>query len=320
MLNLQQITIGKLKHAYGLTVQDTDNLLGVLWPNDVFPYLLWEKAYESFWKEAAAHNTIFHLVGVISPLPEVDPQEYAKTPLYPYQEKIVPFFVELSRKLFAADFLAGLRYIVGETYDGSDHEFKESVEYIADRLAEAEDDFNLKIYPPHLWATNLSSERFKQMVEAKILSVPLPFCLFLSKMFTDTIVVDKSAAISFLSSYGYPFRQEVKGITRNIVDSIIKKTPATADIQPSGQDPFSIPRSLWEGKTKEFICAALREKGLSNEEIAHVLFHKRGFTQKRAIGKLLHDNPNLTDSAYDKYGKQLFEDSKLISIGDGDAF
>ena len=60
----------------------------------------------------------------------------------------------------------------------------------------------------------------------------------------------------------------------------------------------------------------MREKGWDNLAIAHVLFHKLELKGKRAIGKLLHDNPHLTDFSYDKYGKMLFEESKRIAIID----
>jgi len=43
---------------------------------------------------------------------------FEKTPLYPYQSKIVPFFVELSRKLFATDVIAGFHFIAEASYDG----------------------------------------------------------------------------------------------------------------------------------------------------------------------------------------------------------
>ena len=152
----------------------------------------------------------------------------------------------------------------------------------------------------------------------------------ITDIFFDTMLVDRTAAIKFLRDY--PLRREVKGITRTIVASILnipvselptafeKETPLVAleTTMPSEkpQAPLSVPTALWKGKTKEHICAVLREKGWDKLEIAHVLFHKRELTGQRAIGKLLHDNPHLTDFAYDKYGKMLFEESKRIVIVD----
>ena len=43
MLNQERIPIGKLKQAYGLSAMKIDELLAALWPNDVFPYELWDK-------------------------------------------------------------------------------------------------------------------------------------------------------------------------------------------------------------------------------------------------------------------------------------
>ncbi len=48
MLHHEQITIGKLKQAYVLNAQEAESLLNALFPDSVFPFETWRKAYEKW--------------------------------------------------------------------------------------------------------------------------------------------------------------------------------------------------------------------------------------------------------------------------------
>jgi hypothetical protein len=208
MLNPERISIGRLKQAYELSTLEVDELLAALWPNGVFPYDLWEKAYISYWKDAALHNAAFHLAGAAPVLPEIDQklaEIYATTPLNPYRTLIAKFFESLSVKLFVSDLKKGLRYITEETFGDGVSEFKENIDYIFDRLADAEKEYDLRIFPPYGWATNVTAERFRELMDTKIRFVPSSCYFFISDLFVDTIIVDKQAAIRYLFDCGYKF-------------------------------------------------------------------------------------------------------------------
>jgi hypothetical protein len=321
MLDQHRIAVGKLKQAYKLNARDVERLFAALWPDGVFPYELWEQAYASFWRDAATHNAIYHCARAVPSLPEIDPSKYEKTPLYPYQNKIVPFFVELSRKLFSADLRAGFYYITETAYDEDAKEFKEKVEYIFNRLAEVEEEFDLRKPPPFLWATNVTAERFKEMVDLKILSVPTPCYAFLEKMFTDTILVDKSAAVLYFHSSGYSLRREVKGLSRALVKRIITEasSPQLSE-KPSPDSPQAatlpaifVSRSLWDGKTEQAVRDAMKEQNFRPSVIAHVLHHWCGFENKTQIGRWL-GKPGLTDRAYLRLADKLLAEAVALNI------
>lgn len=313
--------MGRVCQAYGLSKNEIEKTIQVLWPDAVFPVELWSKVYEAYWRAFADSNQAVYKIE--SPtLPPVDTNnKFFLTHLYSMD--VVTFFRKLSLNIQAKTLQEGLKNILEETYDNIDAVYPDEREYLFSTLSRLE---KVDIYDQY----SPDSELF----EEKILSLPISSYHFISHIFPETVVVGKIAAIDYWSVIrGYPLKQEVKGINHELVKYVVKRaaerTPLTpertpaldapaAEVQPQGQKALSLPRSLWDGKTQEYICAALREKGWDNLEIAHVLFHKRGFTQKRAIARLLHENPNLTDSSYDKFGKTLFDDSMHIIIVDED--
>lgn len=322
--------MGKIRRAYALNDHDTEVLMTALWPHGLFPWELWQKIYEKFWRGFADRNEIlYHTESPAFPATNTTAEKYFHPHIYAYDA--TKLFSKLAINIHVNAIWLGLKDLLEVTYENSsDVQVQAEIDSLLEYLT------NIEKNSPYQFPV-IESDGFVSLMEDKILGIPPTAYDFISRLFSDTILVDKVAAILYLDSINFPLAQEVKGITQSLVDSIIKAAaqkappvPATApalgivqeesaaSIQPQGKGTSSIPRSLWEGKSKEFIYVTLKEKGWDNLDIAYVLFHKRGFTQKRAIGKLLHDNPNLTDSAYDKYGKQLFDDSKHISIIDVD--
>lgn len=317
MFEPQKIPLFRVKQAYGLGEYEPQELLDHLSPDGVFPYELWQKAYFSYWKYPAAECSRLYKVENPS-FPEIHQQTEKYCPTETYAKWIVDFFYEMARRISVKDLESGFDYIVETTYDS--------------KSAVNDSDRTFLFYHLQLVENNIASVTRVEGVKNIDLKLSAPHVLL--NIFPDTVAVNNLSAIHYWSVIrGFPFVKEVKGITEKMVEFVIKRAaqkmspvPETApaleklasEVQPQGQKALSLPRSLWDGKTQEYICAALREKGWDNLEIAHVLFHKRGFTQKRAIARLLHENPNLTDSAYDKYGKMLFEDSIHITIVDED--
>jgi len=117
---------------------------------------------------------------------------------------------------------------------------------------------------------------------------------------TELPVEEDSIIIAeFLSAEPEPLEQEV---------------PPEAPEQQLLTKSIPVPRALWEGKSPEAACAAMRETGFAAEVIACILFHKYNLA-KRTVGKLLH-RPNLTDYAYDKKARELYRKANTISIID----
>lgn len=315
MFEPQKIPLFRVKQAYGLGEYEPQELLDYLSPDGVFPYELWQKAYSSYWKYPATECSRLYKVEN-PPFPETHQIPEKHFPTETYAKWIVDFFYEMARRISFKDLESGFDYIVETTYDS--------------KSAVNDSDRTFLFYHLELVEKNIASIARVEGVKNIDLKLSAPHVLL--NIFPDTVAVNNLPAIHYWSVIrGFPFVKEVKGITEKMVEFVIKRAaqkmspvPETvpaldepaAEVQPQGQKALSLPRSLWDGKTQEYICAALREKGWDNLEIAHVLFHQRGFTQKRAIARLLHENPNLTDSAYDKFGKALFEDSIHIVIVD----
>jgi len=287
MLDMERIPLFKLQQAFDLNKQDVETVISALWPNGVFPYALWEMAYIPRWKDAASHNTMFYQANAVSSFPEFDPLEHPLPLFHIYSGRIVTFFRELAAIIFVADLKAGFNRIFNLTYEENNKEFQDDIEYIFQGLSRIECELNLSIHRPFTWATNITAERFREIFEEKVIFVASYNFVFLSKIFLDAVVVDKTAAIRYLVDRGYPLRQEVKGISRTIIKRItampvvhlqladITDPPAVhpqedALVAPSASS-IVVPRALWEGKSPEAICKAMDEEGFGKPIIAYVL-------------------------------------------------
>lgn len=384
------ITIGKLKQAYNLSEYDIDALFNALLPDKVFPYALWQQAYDNFWAEAIKSAAFcYNIVAIHLPIPVPLPEKHF--PNSYYRNITNSFFADLLRTVKSSDLKNGINYIMDATYGD---EFTRDEEADAFFSALAQDEWheeNRNRTTGHLIIQSMAATEYS----------------FVSDSFIDTVMVDKKAAILWLFHEGHRHDKEVKGLSKALVDSIIASgtlpiptnahqeplhismtvmnevhqtpiivqppevsvnientvqptpvnitnevqptpvvvsnevsTPAvniTNEVQPTPvnvtneihQAPVNeapvkkipanarvVPRSLWAGKTPEFIHNALAQLGFDTPEIAHVLFYKRGIDNKRLVGKLLHSDPNLTEYAYDKNGADLYRDSKNIIILD----
>ena len=235
MLSQDRIPIGKLKLAFDLNGQDVETVISALWPNEVFPYALWEIIYKPRWKDAASHNTIFYRAKKISSFPEFDPLEHKLPLVHIYRDKIEYFFRELATIIFVNDLIDGVNRIIELTYGKNSDEFDEDIEYLISGLSYIESDVNFEIHKPFTWSTNITAERFYDAYKSKTSFIAPCTTNFISKMFIDTIVVDKTTAIRYLLIAGYFLQQEVKGISKAIVDRIWASIDTTATAPPPQQ-------------------------------------------------------------------------------------
>ena len=58
MTDRQNITIGRVRQAYGLTVREGEMLAQALWPDAVQPLGLWHTPYENCWQAFVAGNHV----------------------------------------------------------------------------------------------------------------------------------------------------------------------------------------------------------------------------------------------------------------------
>jgi hypothetical protein len=56
MLDQEKIPLAKVKDAFKLNEHDADALITELWPQHVFPWELWRRTYDKFWRGVAVGN------------------------------------------------------------------------------------------------------------------------------------------------------------------------------------------------------------------------------------------------------------------------
>ena len=286
MLDQQKISMGRVRQAYGLNSDEVERIIHALWPNNVFPVELWRRAHEKYWRAFADANQATY--DIESPvLPEVDTtQKFLHAHLY--STDVMDFFKKLSRNIKARTLREGLKYILEETYEDIGTIFPEERDFLFSTLSRLEAVGVSDQYSP-------DSELF----EEKILSLPISSYHFISHIFYDTVLVDKVAVIRHLRNY--PLVQEVKGITRALVDFILKSSspemasasempvprakPTPEEQSQDGKRVFQVPADLWKEKSDPAVRDAMAAAGYPLEIIAYVLLNWCGINEVQAIHK-----------------------------------
>jgi hypothetical protein len=329
MLPQTHIPIGRLKQAFNLNGQEVEMIISALWPHGVSPYALWEMEYRPHWQQDASLCNLYYGAKEISSFPVFDPLEHEFPRLDVYCGRITAFFKELSSVIFVADLMKGLNRIIESTYETNDNGLNNDIEYFLHGLTQIENMLNSR---PFSWETVVSAEIFQKAVENKSLFVQPGTISFLSNMFINTMVLDKDSSIRCLLKCGYSLRQEVKHISRTIVE-LIAAEPAphtqqaagatfSADVLPPKEDApatssnffIVVPRALWEGKTPPTVRDGLRKEGYADPVIAYVLL-KWCKLNKTRIGKLLSDNPDeQDDSTHRRRAMKFLEEAEALTI------
>ena len=278
MLDQQNIPMGRVRQAYGLSANEVESVIQALWPHAVFPVELWRMAHEQYWRGFADSNQAVYRIE--SPaLPEVDTaKQFFHVHLCALD--VMAFFRKLSLNIQAGPLQQGLQDILAESYEDNATLFQEEREFLFKTLLRLEKINIFEQYSP-------SSELF----EDKILSLPPSSYHFISHIFADTVLVDTIAVIRLLRNY--PLRQEVKGITHAFVANVLKTFPKELPGAPFSVDQayVQVPASLSTGSRKDH--ERIQATRQACEEIVKELYReKQVFDDKRAQWRqgLLFDN------------------------------
>lgn len=206
MLNPKLITIGKLKLAYELSQIDVDGLYKELLPDNVYPLVLWETAYNEHWLWSLKSNAQCYGID-IPQFPDTSPLPEKYFTYFIHSHSINSFFDELRIKTKIDALERGIDYIIECTYGIENFPFEE----------EKKD----------LFASLHEEERLIQNWQRKSGPLVIHFMEstnygFISNLLFDSVAVDKRLSIKFFSDY--TLKQEVKGITFALVESIIKSS------------------------------------------------------------------------------------------------
>ena len=173
------------------------------------------------------------------------------------------------------------------------------------------------------------------LFEKPVCSIPVSSYHFIAHIFADTIMVDRDAAIRHLCYY--PLRREVKGITRALVESLLRAAPPESSVadkaaavplcERSPQDEklvFRIPGAFWEGRPDAAVRDAMKEK-YPLSVIAYVLLywcgpqksetsHKTPQGRKTHVGRLLAGKEYRDDKSYRNLMDMLLKEAETYTI------
>ena len=219
MLNPKLTTIGKLKLVYKLSQIDVDGLYKELLPDNVYPLVLWETAYNEHWLWSLKSNAQCYGFD-IPQFPYIDPLPEKYFTYGIHSHHINNLFDELIKKSKIDELERGLDYIIECTYGDDCFQFEEEKKSLFKSLRDEEIQIENR--------QRTSGPLVIHFMESTNYG-------FISNLLFDSIAVDKRLSIKFFSDYK-PLK-EVKGITFDLVESIIKsskhETPQTQTKAPS---------------------------------------------------------------------------------------
>lgn len=303
--------------AFCLTRPEKESLLSALWPRYAYPWALWQSAYEKFW-EKTIHEVNKETCGRTIPY-FAPPQEITIESYRYYLKEFLNDFINL---LPINYFMSGIIYINEQAYS-------DPTKNIPLKLREASSSF-LNIELNFDWPKNNFSSDF--IFEIRDLKIDFGSEQIISELvdntFYDITILEKFSALEFLLASGMPLVKEAKGVTQFIVDcnidNILKRYVNCDDHQPTHtpnvcdeiDNTVCVPRSVWSGKTKEYIISTMRTMGFDVDAIAHVLLKKRQFKlSKRELAEMLVGSER-SESSLDKIGKEIMAQAMKILVID----
>lgn len=342
MLDSKKIPLARVKEAFKLNSNDVDGLIAQIWPENVFAWELWGKAYHKFWRDASGNLDFFNIKS--PPYPEIAGR-WADH-LNAWSDKMYGFFTELGFALPVSSLRRGLDYILEETYSDSSSVFVAERETLYTKLTEAENGFNWNQFYP------IDREKLDAMLNDKAFSLPHNSYSFISQVFNDSMVVDKLSAIRYLLLCEYPFDHEVKGFTwsyiervkaalaaefpivfspavarqsatftsflENNIDSAQEPVPSTSatEEQPAeDKNIITVPTILWEGKPPAAVRDAMKSE-FAASVIAYVLYYWCKI-DKTQIGKLLSEKELTDPKSHRNVANKLLEEAATLAIVKG---
>ena len=322
MTDRQNITIGRVRQAYGLTVREGEMLVQALWPDTVQPLELWRTTYESCWQAfiAGSHAAYGTQIPEFPSAPE--PDTGIQTYLLGFD--VMEFFRKISTLVPVTSLQCGLDVILEESFEDTVSVFPEEREFLFSSLKTLSTEDIFAQYSPD-----------SSLFEKAIFSIPASSYHFIAHIFTDTIMVDRDIAIRYLRYY--PLRQEVKGITRALVESLLRAAPPESSVsdkaaavplcERSPQDEklvFRIPGAFWEGRPDAAVRDAMKEK-YPLSVIAYVLLywcgpqksetsHRTPQGRKTHVGRLLAGKEYRDDKSYRNLMDMLLKEAETYAI------
>ena len=322
MTDRQNITIGRVRQAYGLTAKEGEMLVQAFWPDAVQPLELWRTTYEFCWQAfiAGSHAAYGTQLPEFPSAPE--PDTGIQTYLLGFD--VMEFFRTISTVVPLNSLRYGMDVILEESFEDTASVFPEEREFLFSSLKILSTEDIFAQYSPD-----------SPLFEKPIFSIPASSYHFIAHIFTDTIMVDRDIAIRYLRYY--PLRQEVKGITRALVESLLRAAPPESSVadkaaavplcERSPQDEklvFRIPGAFWEGRPDAAVRDAMKEK-YPLSVIAYVLLywcgpqksetsHKTPQGRKTYVGRLLAGKEYRDDKSYRNLMDMLLKEAETYAI------
>ena len=282
-----KVSMSRLRRAYELNDHYAAIVMAALWPHALFPLELWRKTHDLFWRGFADGVALFY--SIQSPeFPDSDAPKEKYFHAHLYAQDMENLFSKLASRIHVNALREGLRYIVSMTYENiEDVTFQDKMDGLFERLSMIEERNN------YIFTQRLSKEDFVSIMEEKIFSITPTWYYFISKMYQDTILVDTVAAIRYLHFLKIPFKNEVKGITRALVESVHKsleeEAAHTAPTAVQSPEQCIAPSSTGSRRDIPRINSTRR---ICEEIVEELLREKRQFESSRATWEqhLLFDN------------------------------
>ena len=261
-----KVSISRLRRSYELNDYEVENVMAALWPHALFPLELWHKTHDLFWHGLANSVTLFY--SIESPeFPDSNAANEKYFHAHLYAQKVKSLFSMLASRIHVDALRKGLRYIVSMTYENiEDVTFQEEMDSSFERLSMVEESNN------YIFTQHLQKEEFIAIMEEKILSLSSSWYSFIAKMYQDTILVDTVAAIRHLHFLKIPFKKEVKGIPRALVESVQKGLAeevahmASVTSQPPKQRATGSRKDITRINATRKVCEELVEELLQERQ------------------------------------------------------
>lgn len=237
---------------------------------------------------------------------------------------VMEFFRTISTVVPLNSLRYGLDVILEESFEDTASVFPKEREFLFNSLERLKTEDIFEQYSPD-----------SPLFEKPIFSIPASSYHFIAHIFVDSIMVDRDVAIRYLRYY--PLRREAKGITRALVEAVLRTAPPESSVADKavavplcGRAPhdgklvFHIPRAFWEGRPDAAVRDAMKEK-YPLAVIAYVLLywcgpqksetsHRTPQGRKTHVGRLLAGKEYRDDKSYRNLMDMLLKEADAYSI------
>ena len=307
-------TPGQYKAARGNHTHDISRCHGI-WSASTILRILEDERYTGVY--VIGKRAVLEVGGSVP-----DPDAGIQTYLLGFD--VMEFFRRISTVVPLDSLRYGLDVILEESFEDTASVFPKEREFLFSSLERLKTEDIFEQYSPD-----------SPLCEEPIFSIPASSYHFIAHIFADTIMVDRDVAIRYLRYY--PLRREVKGITRALVEAVLRTAPPESSVadkaaavplcERSPQDEklvFRIPGAFWKGRPDAAVRDAMKEK-YPLAVIAHVLLywcgpqksetsHKTPQGRKTHVGRLLAGKEYRDDKSYRNLMDMLLKEAETYTI------